>query len=81
MGPPAIIIAWWSAWLIGGILSRIAFQMSRSTDPGTLAVSAGVDLASALVLILAALLAFLTIRDVTQRQDHKNGLIASGQLA
>ncbi len=81
MGPPAIIIAWWSTWLIGGILSRIAFQMSRSNDPGTLAASTGVDLASAVVLIVAALFALLTIREVTGRQDRKHELIATGRLA
>jgi hypothetical protein len=81
MGPPALIVVWWSAWLIGNLLSRISFQMSRSSDPGTVATAAGVDLAGSVVLIAAAALAILTIRTVTRRQDIKNQLIASGQLA
>jgi len=81
MRPPALIVAWWSTWLIGSILSRIAFQMSRTSDLGTLAASTSVDLAGAVVQIAAAVLAVFTVRDVTRRQDRKNELIASGQLA
>lgn len=79
--PPALIVVWWSAWLIGNVLSRISFQMSRSSDPGTLASASVVDLASSIALIAAAALAILTIRDVTRRQDRKNELIVTGQLA
>jgi hypothetical protein len=81
MRPPALIIAWWSTYFIGALMSRIAFQMSRSSDPGAVATSTAVDLASAIVLIAAAVLAVFTIRDVTRRQDHKNELIVTGQLA
>jgi hypothetical protein len=80
MGPPALIVAWWSAWLIGIILGRISFQIGRSDDPTSLATSAGVDLLSAVVLIAAAVLGVFTVRDVTRRQDRKNALIATGQL-
>jgi hypothetical protein len=79
--PPALIVLWWSAWLIGNVISRISFQMARSSDSGTVAAASGVDLASSIILIAAAVLAILTIRDVTRRQDRKNELIASGQLA
>jgi hypothetical protein len=74
-------VAWWSTYLVGGLLSRISFQMSRSSDPGTLAASSSVDVASAVLLIAAAVLAVLVVRDVTRRQDRKNELIATGQLA
>jgi hypothetical protein len=79
--PPALIVGWWAAWLIGGILSRIAFQIGRGSDAGALVASTAVDLASAVVLIGAAVLAVLTVRVVTRRQDRKNELIATGQLA
>jgi len=81
MRPPALIVLWWSAWLIGNVISRISFQMARSSDPATVAAASGVDLASSIVLIAGAVLAVVTIRDVTRRQDRKNELIASGQLA
>ena len=81
MRPPALVVAWWSAWLIGLVLSRIAFQLGRGSDPGALAASTAVDLASGVVLIAAAVCAVLIVRDVTRRQDRKNELIATGQLA
>jgi Domain of unknown function (DUF4328) len=81
MRPPAQIIGWWAAWLIGGLLSRVAFQLGRSNDAGEVAASALVDLAGAVLLIAAALLAVLVVRDVTARQDRKNALITAGQLA
>jgi hypothetical protein len=55
--------------------------LSRSNDPGTLASAPAVDLVGSIVLIAAAALAILTIRDVTARQDRKNELIVTGQLA
>ena len=44
------------------------------------ATSALVDLVSAVLLIAAAVLAVLVVRDVTARQDHKNTLITAGQF-
>jgi hypothetical protein len=81
MRPPALIVTWWSAWLIGNLLSRISFQISRTSDPATLTTASEVDLAGSIVLIVAAVLAILTIRSVTRRQDIKNELIATGRLA
>jgi hypothetical protein len=81
MRPPVLIVVWWSAWLIGRLLSGVASQLSRSNDPGTLASAPAVDLVGSIVLIAAAALAILTIRDVTARQDRKNELIVTGQLA
>ena len=80
MSPPALIVGWWAAWLIGGLLSRVSFQLGRSNDPAQVATSALVDLVSAVLLIAAAVLAVLVVRDVTARQDHKNALITAGQF-
>ena len=38
------------------------------------------QLASAVLLIAAAVLAALVVRDVTARQDRKNALITAGQF-
>ena len=38
------------------------------------------QLASAVLLIAAAVLAVLVVRDVTARQDRKNALITAGQF-
>jgi hypothetical protein len=79
--PPALIVGWWAAWLIGGLLSRVSFQLGRSNNPGQVATSSLVDLASAVLLIAAAVLAVLVVSDVTARQDRKNALITAGHLA
>lgn len=71
---PALITGWWSAWLIGGYALNIG---SRVTGSG----GAFFDLLGALGLCVAAWLCILVIRDVTARQERKNGLIAAGQLA
>jgi hypothetical protein len=71
--PSALLVAWWASWLIGGLLSRIAFRMNGA--PGD-----EVDLAANIVLIVAAVLAILVVRGVTARQDRKNELITNGGL-
>ena len=68
-----LLSAWWIAWLVGGVLSRVAFGMSGASGDE-------VDVVANVVVIAAALLAILVVRDVTARQEHKNELIASGQL-
>jgi hypothetical protein len=68
------LAAWWVCWLLGGLLSRIAFRINGASGDM-------VDLASNVVLIAAAGLAILVVRDVTARQDLKYHLIATGQLA
>lgn len=66
--------AWWASWLLGGLLSRIAFRMNGAAGDE-------VDLAANVVLIAAAVLAIMVVRNVTARQDRKNELITTGQLA
>jgi hypothetical protein len=72
--PPRLIASWWALWLIGGYLSRIA-----TSSTGTTGVV--LDSLTGVALIGAPILAILVVRDVTTRQDRKNELIASGQLA
>jgi hypothetical protein len=81
MGPPALIVMWWMAWIVGGLVSRISFRMAFSKDPGTLTMATWLDLLSSVLLIAAAGLAILVVREVTARQNHKNELIVTGQLA
>lgn len=73
IGAAPILGTWWGLWLIGGLLSRIASRIDGA--PGD-----EVDLVSNVVLVAAALLAILVVRDVTNRQERKQALIASGQL-
>ena len=79
--PPAVIVGWWTLWLVGALMSRISFQLARSGDAGTVAAGSVVDLAASALLIGAAVMAVLVVREVTARQERKNELIAAGQLA
>ena len=74
MRPPALLGGWWALWLIGGVLSRISFYMSSGAG-GSL-----VDVVANVVIIGAAVLAILVVRDLTARQEYKQGLISTGQL-
>ncbi len=80
--PPLFIIAWWSLWLIGNWVSAIGTRIGSSNpDPTTLAGSAALGVAGAVLVIGAGVLAIVTVRKVTAQQDRKNELIATGQLA
>jgi hypothetical protein len=81
IAPPTLIVMWWAAWLVGGLINRVSFQLSRSKDPATLATATWLDLLGAVLMIVAAGLAILVVREVTARQNHKNELIVTGQLA
>lgn len=72
--PSALLGGWWALWLIGGILSRISFYMSSGAG-GSL-----VDVVANVAIIGAAVLAILVVRDLTTRQEYKQGLISTGQL-
>jgi hypothetical protein len=81
IAPPALIVGWWASWLIGSWLSTIASRLSNSNDAGTAMAGNWVDVLGSVVLIGAAVLGAFVVRQVTARQDRKNELIASGQLA
>jgi Domain of unknown function (DUF4328) len=80
MKVPGLIIGWWSLWLIGNLLSNAGTRLT-GPDSGTVATGDALIIVGTLLLIGAAVLAVLVVRAVTARQDRKNELIASGQLA
>ena len=79
--PPWLIVAWWTAWLLRGIATSISLQLGRSGDPGLTTASTWFDLLSAVLEIAAAAAAILVVREVTARENRKNELIQTGQLA
>jgi Domain of unknown function (DUF4328) len=79
--PPLFIIGWWSLWLIGNWVSGIGTRIGTSTDPAAQAPSVFITVAGTVLVMGAGALAIVTVRQVTARQDRKNELIASGQLA
>jgi hypothetical protein len=81
MKVPGVIIGWWSLWLIGNLVSNIGNRLTSNTDSGAVAVGDSLIVVGNLLLIGSAVLAVLVVRAVTARQDRKNELIATGQLA
>lgn len=70
---PVLIVVWWTSWLIGIFAGNIGLRMSG--------VGAAVfDVVAGIGLISAAVFCLLIVRDLTDRQDRKQALIASGQL-
>jgi hypothetical protein len=80
MKVPGLIIGWWSLWLIGNLLSNIGTRLTGPAS-GTVATGDALIIVGTLLLIGSAVLAVLVVRAVTARQDRKNELIATGQLA
>ena len=81
MGVPSLITGWWAAWLIGGWASNISSRMTNSDTPSVVVAGAWISILSAIVLVGAAALAILVVREVTARQDRKSELITSGRLS
>ena len=81
MKVPGVIIGWWSLWLIGNFLSNIGTRLTTNNDSGAAATGDSLIIVGTLLLIGAAVLAVLVVRTVTARQDRKNELITTGQLA
>jgi len=81
MKVPGVIIGWWSLWLIGNFLSNIGTRLTTNNDSGASATGDSLIIVGTLLLIGAAVLAVLVVRTVTARQDRKNELITTGQLA
>jgi hypothetical protein len=81
MKVPGLIIGWWSLWLIGNLVSNIGSRLTGSTDSASVGAGELFIIVGNLLLIGSAVMAVLVVRAVTARQDHKNELIASGQLA
>ena len=81
MKVPGMIIGWWSLWLIGNFVTNIGSRLTSNKDAAAVSVGESLIIVGNLLLIGAALLAVLVVRAVTARQDRKNELIVTGQLA
>jgi hypothetical protein len=81
MKVPGVIIGWWSLWLIGNLLSNIGSRLTSNSDSGAVATGDSLIIVGTLLVIGSAVLAVLVVRAVTARQDRKNELITTGQLA
>lgn len=79
--PPTLIVGWWTLWLIGNWITFIATRMSFSNDTATQSAGAFIDIVGSILVMGAAVLAVLVVRDVTARQDRKSELIGTGRLS
>lgn len=70
---PQLIVWWWVAWLFGSYVLNIGSRLSGG-------VAAVFDCLGGIGQVAAAVLCVMVIRQVTARQEHKNALIAGGQL-
>ena len=77
---PPLLLGWWVAWLAGRMISVFSNSLIGSSDPATVTSGAYIDLVANLVIVVAAGLAILVVRQLTARQDLKQELIAAGRL-
>jgi hypothetical protein len=77
---PGLLVGWWLTWLGGRVISLFSNSMISSSDPATTTAGAYIDLVANLVIIVAAALAILVVRQLTARQDLKQELISTGRL-
>jgi Domain of unknown function (DUF4328) len=78
---PGLMVGWWALWLIGNFVNNVSGRLTSNKDAVTAAAGEWMGIGGGLMLIGAAVLAVLVVREVTARQDRKNELIATGQLA
>lgn len=67
-----IIGLWWAAWLIAGFVDRILFRlMMRADTPGEVSALTPLGVASDLLTIISAVLAFLVVKTIDRMQEEK----------
>ncbi|MBI5884330.1 MAG: DUF4328 domain-containing protein [Elusimicrobia bacterium] len=68
---PAMVQAWWGAWLINGFLGQASWRMSQQKDVYSSAASAWMGAASSLAGVGAGVLCLLLVRAIRSRQEAK----------
>jgi hypothetical protein len=78
---PLFFAGWWALWLLGPLTVDLGDGMTNSNDMQTFTRGIWIDGLGNMMLILSAGLAIGVVREITRRQDRKNELIVTGQLA
>lgn len=65
------LLGWWIAWLVSNFLSNIAWRLQAKSTLVTGDFVAGVDIASDLANVVAALLAIAVVRGIDRRQTER----------
>lgn len=74
---PSFFGWWWGFWIASNVTSNISFRLSR--DPqgrDGLTTALSVEILSAILSLIAALLAIKVVRSISQRQDARYTLLA-----
>ena len=81
IGVPMLFAGWWALWLIGNFSGSVGLSLANNDNFDLFTFGTGIHGLGNVLLIVAAGLAIMVVREVTQRQDRKNELITTGQLA
>jgi hypothetical protein len=80
IGAPILVVCWWTSWLLGRFLNVLGGFLQQVNDVTTKLTGLAIDVVSQLLMMSAAVLVILLVRRLTNRQEYKNELIASGRL-
>ncbi len=70
-GTPGIVGFWWAAFLVSGITARIANKLVDTNSAATSTAFPIVLIVASLLLIAAAVLAIVLVKNITQRQEKR----------
>ena len=76
-----VVVGWWATWLVARIVQLVGSLVYDQVNASSRFASAVLDIAGNVLLGICAVLAILVVRRLTARQDARNQLIVSGQLA
>lgn len=68
---PRYMSFWWAFWIISNIFSNITGRVYDPEDMRTVEISGYLFMITGVVSIIAAVLAIMTVRDITQRQEAR----------
>jgi hypothetical protein len=74
---PSFLGGWWAAWLIANFIGQVEFRMSLSGNADLVTTSSWLGIISAVVGVIAALLARAVVKTTHQRQEQKAAQPAS----
>jgi hypothetical protein len=77
---PAVIPAWWVAWILASIVGWVSAQVTIGSDPQDSLNLGRLELASDVVTLVAAGLAVGVVRLIDRRQTVLGRLMATGSL-
>ncbi|MEW9556077.1 DUF4328 domain-containing protein [Nonomuraea sp. NPDC050783] len=70
--PKGLFHAWWAAWLVGAWVSNIASRvLFNAEEPAELVTAARFDLVSIVLMLVAAVLAILVVRRISDAQEAR----------